>query len=94
MKRVRSRGEWDAVRAKGRHAFVLRHGILGRGLPMALAIAVILELYVGGRFPDSLTSAGFWGRFALCLAVFSASGALTASALWNAYDRLYSRPDP
>jgi hypothetical protein len=91
VKRVASGAEWERMRARGRRNFVVRYGVIRRGLPMALAVALALELYLGGRFPDALGAAGFWGRFALCAAVFGASGAITASATWSLYEKHFGK---
>ena len=40
MKVVRTHAEWAALRARGRRWFLLRYGVLGRGLPLALLCAV------------------------------------------------------
>jgi hypothetical protein len=86
---VKSREEWDRLVARGRQRFLLENGVLRRGLPLGLLLGVVLELYLGGVFPDSLRQASFWGRTALCVAVFSTSGVLRSLALWNAYRRRY-----
>jgi hypothetical protein len=44
--------------------------VLRRGLPLGVVLAVVLELYLGGHFPEALRGAGFWGRLALCVGVF------------------------
>jgi hypothetical protein len=87
VKLVRTREEWSAIRAQGKRWFLIRHGVIGRGLPLALLCAVAIEVSIGGSFPELLRSQGFLGRFALALAVFSASGCLTANATWNLYER-------
>lgn len=89
MKRVRSREEWRAVEARGKGWFLLRYGVLGRGLPLALLCAFALEVSLGGTFPEALRSLRFLRTFALALAVFSASGSLTANATWNLYARRF-----
>lgn len=87
MRAIRSQAEWEQLRARGRADFILRNGVLRRGLPMGLVVGVALELYLGGRFPGALQTAAFWGRLALCLGVFSASGSITAAASWRVYER-------
>lgn len=91
MSTVRTREEWERALARGRRRFLLENGVLRRGLPLGLFLAVALELYLGGRFPDALGHAGFWGRLALCAGVFSTSGVLRSLAIWNAYRRRYQR---
>ena len=87
MKIVRTREEWAQLRARGRRWFLLRYGVLGRGLPLALLCALAIEVSLGTPFPEALRSQAFLGRFALALAVFSLSGCLTANATWNLYER-------
>lgn len=87
MKIVRTREEWAPLRARGRRWFLLRYGVLGRGLPLALLCAVAIEASLGSPFPDALRSQAFLGRLALAFAVFSLSGCITANATWNLYER-------
>jgi hypothetical protein len=86
---VRSREDWEQLVARGQQQFLLQNGVLRRGLPLGILLGVVLELYLGGRFPDSLGQASFWARTALCVVVFSTSGVLRSLALWNAYRRRY-----
>lgn len=69
----------------------MTRGVLGRGLPMAILVAVGLELYLGGSFPEALRTSAFLGRLLLALVVFSASGSLTARLTWDAYERHRAR---
>jgi hypothetical protein len=87
VKIVRTREEWTAIRAHGRRWFLIRYGVIGRGLPLALLCALAIEVSIGGSFPELLRSQAFLGRLALAFAVFSASGCLTANATWNLYER-------
>jgi hypothetical protein len=89
VKIVRSREEWQALEARGKSWFLLRYGVLGRGLPLAILCALALEASLGGSFPEALRSARFLRTFALALAVFSASGSLTANVTWNLYARRF-----
>jgi hypothetical protein len=79
--------EWAGVRAKGKPAFLLRYGVIGRGLPLGIVVALAIEVSLGGAFPAALTSPAFLGRLALCVAVFSATGCLNANLSWNAHER-------
>jgi len=94
VKRVSSREEWQALESRGKPWFLLRYGVLGRGLPLGLLCAVAIEASLGGSFPEALRSAGFLGRFALAFLVFSASGSLTAHATWNLYARRFGGDAP
>lgn len=87
MKIARTREEWEPVRAAGRRWFLIRHGVLGRGLPLGLLCAIAIELSLGGEFPEALRSKDFLVRFALAFLVFTASGCLTANATWNLCER-------
>jgi hypothetical protein len=87
VKIVRTREEWLPLRARGRRWFLLRYGVLGRGLPLALICALAIEVSLGSPFPEALRSQAFLGRLALAFAVFSASGCVTANATWNLYER-------
>lgn len=92
MKIVRTREEWAPLRARGRGWFLLRYGVLGRGLPLALICAVAIEVSLGSPFPEALRSQAFLLRFVLALAVFSVSGCLTANVTWNLYERKLGPP--
>jgi hypothetical protein len=83
--------EWERIRARGRTRYMLTRGVLGRGVPMALLVAVALELYLGGRFPEALRSPGFLGRLLLGFVLFSASGILTARLTWDVHERRRTR---
>lgn len=83
---VRDAQEWRPLRARGKTAFVLRYGVLTRGVPMALVVAVGIELYLGGRFPQALAEPAFLGRLLLSLVVFSVSGCFRALMLWRLYE--------
>jgi len=84
-----SREEWEKVRSRGRKAFLLRAGFLGRGLPMGLLTAVAIQVYLGLPLPDSLWSAPFLERLALAVGVFTASGCVAAHSNWSLHERLY-----
>lgn len=86
---VRHREEWQRIRARGRRAFLLRYGVLGRGIPMALICALGIEIYLGTPLPDALISPAFLGRFALAFAVFATGGAFTAQMTWKLYERRF-----
>ena len=79
--------EWASVRARGRRAFLLRYGVLGRGLPLGLLVALAIEAGLGSAFPAALWSPPFLERLLLCVAVFSATGCFNANVSWNAHER-------
>ena len=86
---VKDASEWERYRKHGKQGFVLRYGIFLRGIPMALVVAVGIELYLGGRFPAALGEPEFLGRLLLALVVFSVSGTFRAIMLWNLYERRF-----
>lgn len=81
---------WTRVRARGRGAFLLRTGVLGRGLPMGVVTALAIQVYLGGPLPDAFLAWTFAGRLLLAVAVFSVSGCVAANANWNLHERRYA----
>lgn len=79
--------EWSRIRERGKPAFLIRHGFLGRGLPLGLIVALAIEATVGGSFPESLREPGFWGRLLFAVAVFTTSGCVTAHFHWRLHER-------
>ena len=61
------------------------HGFLGRGLPLGVLVAVVIELALGHAFPEALRAPVFWVRLAALVALFTATGCLRAQVTWNAY---------
>ena len=86
----RSLEEWQAIRARGKSQYILRNGVLGRGLPLGVLCAVALEMALGHELPDALATAGFAGRLLLAVSVFSISGSLSARMTWNIHERRFS----
>lgn len=87
-----SAAEWPAVRARGKNDFLLRYGFMRRGLPLGLVVALALEGGFGGELPEALWSAMFLLRLVLCVAVFTLSGCISASAAWNVHERRSAGP--
>ena len=83
--------EWPAVRARGKRAFLLRYGFLGRGLPLGVLVALVIEAGFGGTFPAALSSPTFLVRLLLCVTVFSVTGFINANVSWNAHERRETR---
>lgn len=83
--------EWARVRERGRWAYVMRHGLLSRGLPLGLITAVVLEVYLGDKLPGAFLSLAFLGRLFLAVGVFTLSGAVSANANWIVHERHYQR---
>ena len=83
--------EWKDVREKGKGAFLLKHGFLGRGLPLGLVMGVALEGLVGsGDFSEAPQSLEFWGRTFFAVAVFTASGCIASLANWSMHERRHA----
>lgn len=89
---IRSREEWERIRAQGRARFVVMTGIVARGIPMGIVVALAIEILTGEPIPDSLWSARFGWRLLLAMAVFSASGSLSAFMNWRLYERRFAAP--
>ena len=89
-----SRGtEWERMQRLGFRHFVLRRA-LRHGIPMAAVVVLLLEMLSGTTLSrERVTSGEFVSRVLLCLAVFSASGAISAVARWKAAESLSSRRD-
>ena len=86
MQRTWAPEEWARVRARGRAAFLLRHGVLAR-LPIAVAAAVAIEALFGGALPAALATPLFLLRLLGCVAVFSVGGCLRAELTWKLNER-------
>jgi len=86
-----SETKWDRMQRMGRRQYVLR-GALRHGIPMAIVVAVLIEVVSGGAFTrERITSAEFLERALLCLVVFSASGAISSFARWKSVEALFER---
>jgi hypothetical protein len=86
--RIYSKEEWAKVEANGKGRYLLRKGVIGRGVPMGLVVALLIELWSpSGEMPGALIEPRFLGRLLLAVAVFSASGALSALANWRFHSR-------
>ena len=86
---ITSAEEWQAVRDKGLSNFVLRTGVLGRGLPLGVVVAVCIEVVIGHPIPEALATWGFVGRLLMAVGVFSISGSISARAYWRSYERRF-----
>lgn len=81
--------EWKRVREQGKTAFLLRHGLLGRGIPLGVIVALAIELMLGGSFPEAFREPAFWARLLFAVAIFTASGALSAHVNWRLHERRF-----
>jgi hypothetical protein len=61
---------------------------------MGIAVALLIELWVpSGEMPAALLEPPFLGRLLLAVAVFSASGCLSAFANWRVHQRRFGGSD-
>jgi hypothetical protein len=81
--------DWHRVRAAGKTRFVLLSG-LARGIPMGLAVMILIELFAGGPFPESLATWRFAWRALLAVAIFTASGCVSAMVNWGVFERRFA----
>ncbi|MBS1106031.1 MAG: hypothetical protein H6Q91_1533 [Deltaproteobacteria bacterium] len=88
-----SQTEWERMQQLGFQRFLLR-GALRHGIPMAAVVVLLLEV-ISGTTPsrDRLVSGEFLSRVLLCLAVFTASGAISSLARWKAAESLFGKRD-
>ena len=53
--RIHSEEDWAKIRTLGRERYLLRYGVIGRGLPMGIVVALLIELWdPSGAMPDAL----------------------------------------
>lgn len=86
---IRTPGDWEKIRARGKVRFVLLSGVVGRGLPMGLVIVLAIELLTGEPIPQSLVSWRFVLRTLLAVALFSVSGCISAAAAWRLAEKRF-----
>ena len=86
------RREWERIRKQGRPAFLLVRGVLYRGIPMAIAVVVLLGLVQGdGSFASMLRDPGFLLRLLVATALFSVGGIVSAYARWRALEAQFGQ---
>ena len=83
---AKRRGEWERTRAGGLARFLLVRGLLWRGLPMALAVVLLLDLLQVAPRGGGWCDPAFLARFAAAAVLFSLGGMLSAYARWHALD--------
>ena len=89
MAKLSRRDEWNAAKAGGLGRFVVT-GALRRGIPMSLAVLVLLEVIDGPGFSrDRLLSTDFALRVLFVCSVFLVGGAISAFARWKSFQALY-----
>jgi hypothetical protein len=95
MKVVRDPQEWEALRTAGKRWYLVRYGVLGRGLPLAVLCAVAIQLALGTPPPNEwLRSQDFLIRLGLFALLFSFTGVMTANATWKLNERRFGGAGP
>jgi hypothetical protein len=85
------RREWQRMRARGLPRQLVVRGVLLRGIPMAVAVVLLLELLregdggLGARLRDP----AFLVRFVVATALFSLGGIVSSYARWRALERRF-----
>jgi len=87
--RIHGREEWAKLQAEGKRRYLLRYGVIGRGIPMGCVVAVLIEAVLGHQLPDALLEPSFLWNLLLAVGVFSVSGSLSALANWRVHQRRY-----
>lgn len=83
---AKRRAEWERIQRGGVWPYAIRRGLL-RGVPMGLAIVLVLEMLQGRPLDASLLrDPALLGRFALAVVLFSLGGMISAHARWRALD--------
>ena len=80
--RIQRVEDWRKLREGGKARFVLVSG-LARGIPMGLAVMLAIELFSGEPIPESLVSWRFASRALFAVAIFTASGSVSAAVSWG-----------
>ena len=87
--RLSNREEWHRVRERGRTRYLVLTGVVQRGLPMGVVVALAVEVLTGRPVPDSLVSARFVFTVLAGAALFSVSGCIRAAAQWRLAERRF-----
>jgi len=90
-----SRAEWERIRRQGLTRYLLVRGVLVRGIPMAVAIILALELFRGRSIDrELLLDKAFEWRLWVAAALFSLGGVISSFARWKLLDASFgTRPD-
>jgi membrane protein implicated in regulation of membrane protease activity len=88
---ARRRTEWERIRAGGLGRFLLVRGLVLRGLPMALAVVLLLRLFEAAPEGEAWRDPAFLVRFGVAVLLFSIGGVLSAYARWRALERRFER---
>lgn len=87
--KIASREEWERIRSRGRTRYLVAAGVLGRGLPMGVVVALAVEVLTGRPLPESLLSLRFVLTLLAGIALFSLSGCIRAATLWRLAERRF-----
>ncbi len=82
--------QWQTIRCKGKTAFLLRNGLLLRGLPLGALMSFVVMSLLGAQLPAEFASWRFAAILLFCIGVFTASGSLAARASWSVHERRFS----
>ncbi len=85
------REEWAAIRARGPRAFVLRQGLLSRGLPLGALMSLVVMNIQEVPLPEGLASWSFAATLLFCIAIFTATGSMAARATWKVHEHEHGR---
>jgi hypothetical protein len=86
--RIQRIEDWQRLRAGGKARFVLVSG-LARGIPMGLAVMLVIELFSGEPIPESLATWRFASRALFAVAIFTASGCVSAALSWGMLEKRF-----
>ncbi len=81
---------WQTIKAKGFMYYILRHGVLGWGVPVGLfvALATVVGRVIGG---DSLTGTDVFNIMFVNILVFAIGGAIFGTIMWWYFRRLSAK---
>jgi hypothetical protein len=82
----------ERMRAGGLARHLVLRGVLLRGIPMGIAVVLLLDLLQGAPAGASWREPAFLARFVLAVALFSLGGMLSAYARWRALDTRFGGP--
>ncbi len=84
-----NREEWDRVRVRGRTRYLVLAGVVQRGLPMGVVVALAVEVLTGRPVPDSFVSLRFAFTVLAGVSFFSLSGCIRAATQWRLAERRF-----
>jgi len=91
---ARRRAEWERIRARGLTRYLLVRGILLRGVPMAIAVILLLTGLRGGSLDRrALLAPDFLARVVVAVLLFSVGGMVSAYARWRSLDLRFGDRD-